>query len=167
MTRAVKLLAALPLLLLLASEARAQVRSNYVNFHGELASRSPGAEFMVPSGLYVEWGVMQSQYVATGTRLGVTRADPSLGTALFFGGGPQFHFRIEEELLVLPSLNIGYRISEAGMGLAGLAGVAFAYVHDRYYFGLEAETLAFGQGARGWSLFPGTLSVNGLFGFYY
>jgi hypothetical protein len=164
MTRVLALLAAL---LLLAPEARAQARSNYVNFHAELASRYPGAEFLVPSGLYVDWGVLQSRYVATGTRLGVTQSDRSTGTALFFGGGPQFHFTIEESLLVLPSLNIGYRISEAGMGLAGLAGVALAYRHERFYFGMEGETLAFGQGPRGWTLFPGTLSINGLFGFYY
>lgn len=164
MTRLLGLFAAL---LLITPDALAQTRANYVNFHAELASRYPGAEFTVPSGMYVEWGVLQSKYVATGTRLGVTRADRSLGTALFFGGGPQFHFRVTDDLMILPSVNIGYRISEAGMGLAGLASAAVAYCYERYYFGLEGETLAFGQGPRGWTLFPGTVSVHGLFGFYY
>lgn len=151
----------------LSNATPAPPQASYLNVHGEIAARYPGEAFTIPSGLYLDWGNFQSRYVATGTRLGVSRSDPALGIALFFGGGPQFHFRIENDLLLIPSLNVGYRISQQGLGLLGTASLAFAYLRERFYFGVEGETLAFGQNASGWFLFPGSLSIQGLFGFYY
>lgn len=161
----------LALLLGLATNASAQAgptgRGNYLNLHGELAARYPGETFTVPSGLYLDWGAFQNGVVATGTRLGLSRADRSLGTALFFGGGPQFHLRITDQVMLVPAFNLGYRISQQGTGMLGLASFAVAYTHDRFYVGLEAETMAFGQSPIGWQVFPGTLSAHALLGMYY
>ncbi|MFM2152506.1 MAG: hypothetical protein RL199_941 [Pseudomonadota bacterium] len=139
---------------------------SYLSLHGELSSRYPGEPFTTPAGMTVDWGSFQNRFVATGSRLGVSRADPSLGLAIFFGGGGQFHLPVTEQWMVIPRFDLGYRLAESGGGLLMVGGVGGAYRWSRAYAGVEAETHLYAQGARK-QVFPGNVSASALAGFYY
>ena len=139
---------------------------SYFMVHAEMASRFPGLDFTGPSGLSVDWGTFQSRYVAGGARFGLTRADPSIGTALFFGGGVQFHVPIGSRLRLVPSFNLGYRIASGGTSMTVLGGLAGVATFGRTFAGLEAETYLYAQGA-GSTILPGNVSLLGVAGFSY
>ncbi len=141
-------------------------QGSYVSLHGELSSRYPGEPFTMPAGMTIDWGNFQNRYVATGSRLGVSRADPKLGLALFFGGGGQFHLPVVGQWMVVPRFDLGYRLAESGGGLLMLGGVGGAYRWSRAYAGVEAETHMYAQGAQR-QLFPGNVSASAMAGFYY
>jgi hypothetical protein len=163
-------LAAAALLLSLTGErARAQplaVPSSYLSVHGELSSRYPGEPFTAPAGMTLDWGNFQNKYVATGSRLGVSRADPRLGLAIFFGGGGQFHLPVTGSWVIIPRFDLGYRLAETGGGLLMLGGVGGAHRWGHVYAGVEAETHLYAQGARR-QVFPGNVSASALVGYCY
>ncbi len=139
---------------------------SYFMVHAEMASRFPGLDFTGPSGLSIDWGTFQSRYVAGGARFGLTRADPSIGTALFFGGGVQFHVPVGGRFRLVPSMNLGYRIAAGGTSMTVLGGLAGVATFGRTFAGLEAETFLFAQGG-GSAILPGNVSVLGVAGFSY
>ena len=161
------------------TQATAPVMPSYVTIHADLASVFPTNPVVAPSGLSVDWGGFQSKYVAAGTTLGISRdfSDKNTGTgnptgnstALLIGGGPEFHIPLGAKALLIPALNIAYRLSEQGFGLAAFASLGAAYRIDaKMYAGLEAETpLVLQQPTGEFSMFPGAVDVKALFGFYY
>lgn len=153
----------------LTREARAlDGPANYVNVRGEVLSKFPAMDPTMPVGISADWGSFQSRYIAAGTRIGYSQGDPSVGQALMFGGGPQFHIPLGDRLLLIPGVNLGTRISQAGFSLAAYISVASAVrITDRIYLGVEGDTPIFLQAAQGLVLFPGAFGVNALVGFYY
>jgi hypothetical protein len=139
---------------------------SYMSVHGELSSRYPGEPLTSPAGVSVDWGNFQNRYAASGSRLGVSRADPRLGLALFFGGGGQFHLPVGVNWLLIPRFDLGYRLAQTGGGLLMLGGLGSAYRWKHAYAGVEAETHLYAQGAQR-QVFPGNVSAFALAGFYY
>ncbi len=124
----------------------------------------------------IDWGGFQSKYVAAGTLIGISRAVPSDGVALLLGGGTQFHIPIGPRFLLIPAIDLGYRITggengtPGGFGLATYASLAGAFRFDRnkLYAGLDAETPLFVQDPVNQKIsFVPALEVKALFGFYY
>lgn len=166
---------ALSAVLLLPSFAHAQAlepKNNYINFHGQVLSLTTGLGVL---GVSVDWGAFQNKYVAAGTRFGFSRI--TIGTESFgtleFGGGPQFHIPVGERLLIIPAVNLGYRLSTTDIGLALNLSTALAYRFDAFYLGAEFDAPVWVQGAP--EFFPGfTVSyagsvntLNAFVGFYY
>jgi len=148
------------------------IRVESMNFHSatEFSAPPPAGPGLqgsvtVPSGISADWGGFSSEYVAAGTRIGYTRADPAFGQALLLGGGPQFHIPLGEDVLLAPGINISYRLSNAGMGFGAYFSLALAWrLEGRYYLGLEGEQPLWLQGP---GFLPSSRSANLLFGLYY
>lgn len=140
-------------------------KNNYVNFHAQALSVTPSSRVL---GLAVEWGAFQNRYVATGTRVGfshTTFGDTDGIGMLEFGGGPQFHVPIGEHVLVIPAINLGYRLSTSYAGLGIDLAAAVAYRFESFYLGAEFQAPLWMQGAP--SFFPGPNTLNALVGFYF
>lgn len=161
--------------LLLPSFANASgldAKNNYINFRAQALSLTSGMGVL---GVSIDWGAFQNQYVAAGTRFGFTRTTigpESFGT-LDFGGGPQFHIPIGERVLIIPAVNLGYRLSTTDIGLALNLSTAIAYRLDAFYLGAEFDAPVWVQGAP--EFFPGFTvpyagsanTLNAFIGFYY
>lgn len=153
-----------------ASDARATGpagKANYVGFRGEVLSSYFAQPMVAGAGFSAEWGSFQNRFVATSTRLGLSRSDPTSGFALLLGGGPQFHIPIGQNVLILPGISLATRISEAGFGFAGYASLGAAYRYQSFYVGLEGETPVFLQAMQGFDFFPPAYSLNLLLGLYF
>lgn len=142
-------------------------KANYVGFRGELLSSYFAQPLVAPAGFSAEWGTFQNGFVATSTRLGMTRSDPTSGYALLLGGGPQFHIPIGQHVLLMPGVSLATRISEAGFGFAGFATLGAAYRYESFYVGLEGEAPVFLQAGQGFDFFPPAYSMNLLLGLYF
>ena len=130
------------------SVARAQAlgpegKPNYVIVHGELMRSAGGLDG--PLGGSVEWGTFQNKYIGAGTKLGIKTAGNVSGMPreLFFGGGPQGHIPIGRRLLIVPAVNLGYRLTDGASGLGGgiavYGSLGVAFRHKSFYIGAEAE----------------------------
>lgn len=147
-------------------------KNNYINFHAQALSLTSGLGVL---GVAVDWGAFQNRYVAAGTRFGFSRT--TIGTesfgALEFGGGPQFHIPVGERLLIVPAINLGYRLSTADIGLSLNLSTAVAYRLDSFFLGGEFEMPVWVQNAP--EFFPGFTTpyagsantLNAFIGFYY
>ena len=140
-------------------------KGNYINVHGQTLSLTGGTSVL---GVAVDWGAFQSKYGAAGTRIGFSQttfgAMEPLGV-LEFGGGPQFHIPIGDRVLVIPSVNLGYRLSTQSAALGVSFGTAVAYRLDSFYLGAEFEAPIWQQDRS--SFLPGPNTLNALVGFYY
>lgn len=155
--------------LLAAASAHAQVgpdgKGSYVNFRAGALRKVQSIDPVIGSGVSVDWGGFQSEYVATGTRLGFERADAIDGfnTAFYIQGGPQFHIPLGDKLLLIPTVNFGGRLSDTGYDLVAHISLGFATkLNSTLYLGGEIETPIYAV-----ILFPGTVYANGFVGFYY
>jgi len=140
---------------------------SFFTVQGESFSVYPDLPPQGPSGLLVAWGSFQNRYFAATTRLGLSRADPSLGTVLVLGGGGQFHVPLGERWRVVPGFTFGYRLAQGGAGMSVSAELAALYVMGRFYAGVGAETFLFSQGGYGSATLPGNVSGLAQTGFYY
>jgi hypothetical protein len=147
-------------------------KAGYINVHGEMLRSYGGVDG--PYGGSIEWGSFQNKYIGVGTSIGYSSVGAGTGMPreLFFGGGPQFHIPIGRHLLVLPSVNLGYRLADApggiGGGLAMYLSLGVAYKLNSVYFGLEAQRPLFLQLPNVDSAFFPNLTTAGAFvGFYY
>lgn len=159
------LVASLALFLPATALAEPGGRNNYINLHGQTLSLSGGMSVL---GLAVDWGAFQSRFVAAGTRLGFSRITYGASTPssmLELGGGPQFHIPLGDRVLLIPSVNLGYRLSTSYTGMGINAGVALAYRVDSFYLGAEFDAPVWLQGAP--TFLPGPNTLNALIGIYY
>jgi hypothetical protein len=151
MSKRTSLAAALPLLLILLAEHRAQAqmvfgpsgRASYVEVHGEAFRDFDGIDGAV--GGAVEFGSFQNRYIAAGTVLQLERpgAVTGLPMALYFGGGFSVHIPIGPHFLIIPELSLGYRLVDSssglGGGLAAYGQLGAAYRLRTFYIGLDVQ----------------------------
>lgn len=155
-----------------ADAAEAGQKYNYINFRVQALSLTSGLGVL---GASVDWGAFQNRYVAAGTRIGFSQT--TIGTESFgtleFGGGPQFHIPLGEKVMLIPSVNLGYRLSTVDIYMAVSLSAAVAYRLDSFYLGAEFDAPVWVQGAP--EFFPGftvsyggsTNTLNAFAGFYY
>ncbi len=146
-------------------------KASYLNVHGQMV-RNQGSDVDGPTGGAIEWGSFQTKYVGAGTKIGLeaTGAHTGLDSAIFLGAGPAFHIPIGDHVLLMPELNLGYRLGSKNIGFALYGSLGAAYRFHDYYVGLEVERPIYLQlqtSPNESPLFPSIMSGGLFLGLYY
>lgn len=118
-------------------------KANYVIVHGEMFRAAGGYDS--PVGGSVEWGTFQNRFIGAGTKIGLKGSGSQSGMPreLFFGGGPQAHIPLGSRILIVPAINLGYRLTDSAAGIGGgiavYGSLGAAFRHKSFYIGAEAE----------------------------